>query len=987
MVYNISLYSEYSMFDSLISIDALVTFLKNENIDIVSITDCNNMYGSYKLYQKCQKANIKAVFALEFALKEEPSIKLLGYAVNHKGYLNLLNLATIAKHQPLFLQDLKQYSSDLIVVIKSRSIDYLKKYRLMEELNNTFDEIFIGISKEQIKFMPMIVELNRLNLRCVAVNDIRYLNDDDKKAFITLKAMEKNTTIKNINSDFDYHYLRKDELEEIYHDYPELLKNTNYIFNKANVSLTKNTNIIPKYNGEFDSNKYLESIAVKGLNKRLGNVPNIYYERLNKELKVIEKLNYADYFLIVWDYVKYAKRCGILVGPGRGSAASSLVSYSLGITNVDPIKYQLLFERFLNEERITMPDIDIDFPDDRRDEIIKYVQQKYGELRVSHISTFSTFGLKSTIKDVSKVLGLTKIKEEELLKAINDTKEETIAEFLALDKIKNLCNDYQDIKNAVDIISKICELPRALSTHAAGIIIASSDLTNFTPLDLANDGIYQTQYDAYDLESIGLLKMDFLSLRNLNIIDRMVKLIRSVDEKFNLPIEFNDSKTFNVLSKALTYGIFQFESDGMKKMLLKMGIDSFEDLAQAMALNRPGPLSMMDLYVERKKGLKPIEYIDSSLANILKPTRGIILFQEQIILILCKYANYSLGEADVVRRAISKKQRDVMENERERFVTSAIKAGNKKEIAEEIFNYIEKFADYGFPRAHSISYSMIAYYMAYIKANYPKAFYAVMMDDLIGSSSFDAVIKELKQFNIKLLNPNINLSSNNYLPTTNGLLMPLSQIKGVGKAYGKMIIEEREKGEFQSFMDFINRLGKIIPVIVIENLVFSSAFDDFNISKKAMIENITKLIERSKYSFVAGISKIEFDSEEYGYGYLLNKEKEVINVNIKYDYFLQYQKLYQKKIVTEIKNINNKQTNLKILCKILKISTITTKNKELMAFMNVADATGEMSVVVFPRQYELIKNLKTDMVLIIEGVLRIKDNGEKELIMDNYRQV
>ena len=992
MAYNISIYSEYSMFNSLISIDKLVNHLVSENIKAVAVTD-QNMFGTYKLYQKCLKSNIKTVFGLEVLLSDVSDLSLLLYAKNNNGYKNLMNIETIKNQRKAFdgsclsFSDIFNYLDDLIVVIKLVKVDVLKNGAFILELKQRCPITFIGISKEQILEIKKIDELNVHQLAYVACNEIRYFNDKDKKALRVLKALQKNSSLKNINDNFDYHFLSEEELKMIYHGYPHILNSTDYIINNCHVTLSKNQDIIPRFSSEFDSKTYLESLAYKGLQKRFAVVEPRYVDRLKQELKVIEKLNYADYFLIVFDYVRYAKKNHILVGPGRGSAASSLVSYALGITDVDPIKYQLLFERFLNEERVSMPDIDIDFPDDKRDVVIKYVQDKYGELRVAHISTFATFGLKSTIKDVSELLGLSKVKEGELLKVLNELKEEEITAFLANEGLNKLTIDYSDIKEAVEIISHICELPRALSTHAAGIVMASNDLTNFTPLDICNDGIYQTEYDAYDLEAIGLLKMDFLSLRNLNIINRMVSLIQTVDEKFSLPNEFNDELTFKILRNALTYGVFQFESEGMKKMLQKINVSSFEDLAQAMALNRPGPLSMIDVYADRKVNNVPITYVDESLAKILKPTYGIILFQEQIILILREYAGYSLGEADIVRRAISKKQRSVMEQEEAKFISASIKKGHSEKDAKEIFSYIDKFADYGFPRAHSVSYSMIAYDMAYLKANYPKAFYAVMMDDLIGTASYGAVLKELKYFNIKIASPNINESTDHFIPNQNGLLMPLSQIKGIGRAYTEIILEERRKGFFKSFNDFIERLGQKIPSDLIENLIYASCFDEFKLTKKAMIDNLDKLLVRSKYSFVTNVSEIIYDREEYGYGYLLNKEKEVISINLKYDYFVQYQKLYDNKVVVEIKNINSEMKRLRVLVKIVKISTITTKNKELMAFLSVSDATGEMSVVVFPKQYDLIKDLKADMVLILEGSLRIKDNGEKELVLDSYRQV
>ena len=986
MAYNLLVHSEYSMYKSLIAIDKLINYAKEHNLKALAIAD-DSMYATYKFYQACINNNIKPIIGVNVRLDEFKNVELVIFAKTTEGYINLLSLISVYRvNGKITHNDLLKFAKDNICLLLLDNIDQLRRVTEINFLRTTFNELYLGVTKEQINDLDLIKQKNIYNLKLVALNHINYFEKDDVKAYLTLDALKNKINHKRFNFDCDYHFLSSSELENIYQKDPMLLENTQNIAEQINLTIPKNERIIPRFSDE-DSNALLERLAIHGLNKRPINKTAlaIYEKRLDKELQIIKKLNFADYFLIVRDYVLYAKKQGILVGPGRGSAASSLVSYLLGITDVDPIKYNLLFERFLNLERLSMPDIDVDFPDDKRDLVIKYVQERYGMLRVSHIATFSTFGLKNTIKEVANVFELSKIKENEILKCLKEIKDENLDEFIQSEKTQALMNDYPDCKNVIEISAKIANLPKNVSTHAAGIIIASDDLIKFSPIEKGPaDGLFQTAYEASDLENLGLLKMDFLSLRNLNIIDKMLKMIKNEDPNFKKPTTFDDPKTLNLLTNGNTNGIFQFESESMKKMLKKIRVNSFEDLCQAMALNRPGPLSEIDTYASRKLGKMPINYLHPSLEEILKPTYGIILFQEQIILIACKFAGYSLGEADILRRAISKKKKDVMLSERTKFVDASVHNGYDANIASQIFDYIEKFADYGFVRAHSVSYSMIAYLMAYLKANYPKCFYSVILDDAEGTVAEEVMIKEMKEIGLNVLPPNINYSTLVFEISKNSLILPLNHIKGVSKNLAQTIIDERNKGEFSSYADFIKRLGKIIPQNIMENMIFSSALDGFKISKKSMIENYQKILERSKYAFVKNVSEISYDLEEYGYGYLLNKEKEVLNVNIKYNYFVQYQKLYDQKIVTKINAINSEY--VKILAKINKIKTITTKTKELMAFMEVSDDSGKIEVIVFPSMYDAIKDLKSDMVVLIEGKIALKE-GVKQLTMNSVKQV
>ena len=434
------------------------------------------------------------------------------------------------------------------------------------------------------------------------------------------------------------------------------------------MEIKNNGFILPKYDENIDAVSYLKALCYKGLQKRLNNVSDVYLQRLEKELKIIEQMGFADYFLVVWDYVKYAKKNDILVGPGRGSAPASLVSYSLGITEIDPIKYNLLFERFLNPERISMPDIDIDFPDNKRDEVIRYVGSRYGKMSVAHIATFGTFASKSAIRDVAKALELSDVRLEEILKHLKDSKKSLLEIYREDESLQALANNYEDIKKVIETAIQISGLPRNVSTHAAGIIITKNELTNYTPLDLGLNDIYQTQYEASDLEELGLLKMDFLGLRNLTIIKNCIDGIKKDYPDFKLPSAFDDKATLALITNGDTTGVFQLESEGMKQTLRQLKVDSFNDICSALALYRPGPMDMIPTFINRKLGIEKVSYVHKDLENILKPTNGIIVYQEQIIMIACQFAGYSLGEADILRRAVSKKKKDVLEKEKNKFV-------------------------------------------------------------------------------------------------------------------------------------------------------------------------------------------------------------------------------------------------------------------------------------------------------------------------------
>jgi DNA polymerase-3 subunit alpha len=592
-------------------------------------------------------------------------------------------------------------------------------------------------------------------------------------------------------------------MELLFKQYPELLENTNLISKKCNVEIEFGTFQLPKYDENIDANLYLYELAMAGLKKRLLNIPNanlnIYIPRLKKEYNTIVKMGFADYFLIVWDYIKYAKKNNIYVGPGRGSAGASLIAYCLGITDVDPIKYNLLFERFLNEERVTMPDIDIDFPDDERDKVIEYVGNRYGNGKVAHICTFGTFQVKLAINDTARVYKTPDSHLKQIMKHLNvqlnnvKTYQPLLQDLIDNSKdLQQLIDEYDDIAQVLSVAAKIQGLPRNISTHAAGIIITKNNLVNYTALDKGLNNIYQTQFEASDLESLGLLKMDFLGLKNLTNISKTIDLIHQDNPNFVMPKEENDHAVYKMLANKDVVGVFQLESSGMSNVIQNLRTSNLNDIISALALYRPGPMEIIPTFIKRKFKEEIVTYPHNDLKEILEETYGTIVYQEQIMQIAVKFAGYTLGRADILRRAVSKKKKEVLEEERKSFVASSINNGYSKEVAENIYDYIVKFADYGFNKAHSVAYAKLAYQTAYLKCHYPTYYMSTLMTSFLGSSNdISNYYKEALRKNIPVYSPNINQSMQYFTSTNGGIMFPLTAVKGLGEVKARDLIAER----------------------------------------------------------------------------------------------------------------------------------------------------------------------------------------------------
>ena len=1003
--------SEYSMLQSTCSIEKLVSYAKEYGYKSLAVTDEGVMHGTIKFYNACKKAGIKPVIGLKVPYNLNGVISnILLYAMDISGYRNLMRISSRYKtsNSPIDLEDLRKCSlgvlavtpgNDSIIYNYLRSNNQIKIKEHLSLLNSVFNNLYVGISLSTINDRNNLdnyyQNLNNIGAKMVAIQPVYYLTPDDLDAYIVLRSISNNGNLVNITESEANSYLYlSSEIEYLFNKYPELINNSKVISDKCDVEIEFGKFQLPKYSDEIDADKYLYELSILGLKKRLKQLPNvntnIYIERLKKEYETIVKMGFADYFLIVWDYVKYAKKNNIYVGPGRGSAGASLIAYCLGITDVDPIKYNLLFERYLNEERVTMPDIDIDFPDDERDKVIEYVGKRYGASRVAHIGTFGTFQVKLAINDTARVYKTKDTHLKQILKILNAELENYKIHQPSLydiieksDQLKQLMDEYEEINKVLNVACKLQGLPRNVSTHAAGIIITKYPLVNYTALDNGLDGIYQTQFEASDLESLGLLKMDFLGLKNLTNISKTIELIKLDNPEFSLPKDENDKEVFKMLASGDVVGVFQLESAGMSKVIKELNTSSLDDIISALALYRPGPMDIIPTFIKRKFGKESVTYPHEDLHLILKDTYGTIVYQEQIMQIAVKFAGYSLGRADILRRAVSKKKKEVLEQERISFVNSSINKGYDRSVAEEIYDYIVKFADYGFNKAHSVAYAKLSYQTAYLKCHYPTYYMSTLMSTFIGSNNdIVSYYKEALRKNIGVIGPSINESLNYFASVDNKILFPLTIIKGLGEVKAKEIMEERLKGKFESFKDFLIRTKDIIPFSLINNIIYSGALDSFKLTKKAMIESAKLHIDLVDYEDIPGMKGVTYTDEEYPYGILLEKEKEVLGLNIKYNFFKQYAHIYQTKHLAYIKDAKENM-QIRTLGILSNIREIKTKKDELMAFALIEDNMNEIELTIFPRVYNRYPNLTIGSIVIITGVVTKRNN--LQIVVDDIQ--
>lgn len=1004
--------TEYSILQSACKIKPLIEKLKEQQLHSCAIVDEGTMYGTIKFYQECNKNNIKPVIGLKVKYHyNDKTNNLVLLAINNFGYQNLMKISSrlqltnnnidfeYLQKTTMGLTAILPYEESLVQKYLERN-DAKNAIQTLELLKEIYSDFYIGLGIKSITNSNFIDNyfklLKNYNYQFVALPKVSFINESDYDAYTTLKAIKNNGVfVEGIENDKNNYLHDVKSVETIYYNHYDMLENTSKIANMCNVQIEFGKYQLPLYESGLDSFAYLKELCSIGLEKRMQNFEysydkRKYYDRLNYELNVINEMGFSDYFLIVYDYVKYAKKNNIFVGPGRGSAPASLVAYSLGITEIDPLYYNLLFERFLNKERLSMPDIDIDFPDDRRDEVIRYVGKKYGKNRVAHILTFGTFKIRQAINDCARVFKLNDVKTKEIykhLQAVNTYKVydnpslKTLIE--ASSDLQLLMNNYEDINKVLTIACKIQDIPRNISTHAAGIVITKFDLVNYTPLDEGLDEIYQTQYEAKDLEALGLLKMDFLGLKNLTNIAKTIELIRKDIPDFTLPKNENDYDTYKMMREGDLTGVFQLESAGMRKVIMKLKTSTFDDITHALALYRPGPMDIIPSFIRRKFNEEKVEYPHKDLEPILKETYGMIVYQDQIMLIACKFAGYTLGRADILRRAVSKKKKEVLEQERINFVESSVNRGYSSDTANMIYDYIVKFADYGFNKAHSVAYAKIAYLTAYLKCHYFAYYMSTLMTSFMGSSSeMLEYTKEATKKNVEVLNPNIKLSTDEFEVINGKIYFPLSIIKGLGEIKTKQCIEERTKAKFKGYEDFVERTKDFLAISLLENIIYSGALDDFGLTKKAMIENLKSIIDRSNYGFIKDMIKTDYTDEEFSYGILQEKELEVIGINIKYNFYQQFASFYSKYNLVKIANLSeNKEA--RTIGTVKRVRETKTKNNETMAFVEITDDTSNIEIVLFPMIYQQIGKLQNGMILMISG--KTQKRMTLQIIVDRFK--
>lgn len=955
--------TNYSLLTSLIDIEKLILKCKSMNLNAVAICD-DNMYGVMEFYKCALKNGIKPIIGLDITIDEK---NILLYAKNYNGYQNLCYISSNDKTYDI----LKENSNDLILIVPYESID------IYDKLSKTFEDIYVSYKT--------IEERNNIkDKKCVFANVIRCLDKEDKEYLKYLYMIKDG---KKISDKEEYIFDDNDYLLENSLDYINKADLINYkiIYEMCTLEIEKKDDLLPKYNygTDFDEFKYLTELCKKGLLKRFNNkVPMKYADRLMYELDVINKMGFCNYFLVVWDFIKYSKQNNILVGPGRGSAAGSLVSYSLGITDIDPIKYNLFFERFLNPERVTMPDIDVDFDASKRDFVIDYVISKYGNKNVAQIITFSTLKSKQVIRDVSRIFDIDTKIVDSFVKLIDSNLS------LSDNKKNNLISSElsKDIllSRVYDVAMHLEGLKRQTSIHAAGVIISSKNLDRYIPITKISDNEYITGYTMNYLEELGLLKMDFLAIDNLTLISELLDEIKEVD--FN-KIPLDDKLTIDLFKRINTDGIFQFESSGMKNVLRKFNVSSFDDLVAAIALFRPGPMENIDSYVRRKEGKEKIEYIHESLKPILESTYGIIIYQEQIMQIANVMAGYSLGEADILRRAMGKKSHEIMLNEKEKFISRSINNGYTKEVSTKVFDLIYKFADFGFNKSHSVGYATVAFKMAYLKAHYPNYFMSHLLNMVIGNDiKTKQYINECKFQNINVLTPCINDSESKYKTEGNSIRFSLEAIYNVGHLACMQIINERKNGKYKDFFDFVKRCyGKSINKRVLESLIYSGSFDSFGYNHKTLINNIeiainyAELVKDLDESLI-NVPEMEITSE-YDNSELIKQEYEV------FGFYLSYHPVQSKRKnninSTLLKNYFNKIIDIYLL--IDNIRVIKTKKGDKMAFITSSDEYGEVDMVMFPKIYERFYNLSRGEVVLVTAKVEKRIN-EYQLIVNNIER-
>lgn len=1070
---HLHVHSEYSLLDGSARIDDLVKRTKELGMNSIALTDHGSMYGVIQFYKACEKYGIKPIIGSEIYITNQSRFEkttanrkyyhLVLLAKNNVGYQNLMKLVsegftTGYYYRPrIDYEVLKEYSEGLIstsaciggeiqTLILEGNYEAAKEkalfYESIFEKGNFFLELQDHGMPEQKIINEGLLKLNQeTGIPLIAANDSHYLNKEDYMAHDVLLCVQTGKTINDEDRmkfpGQEFYLKSPDEMAELFSYAPEAIENTQKIADMCDVNIEFHNLKLPHFDAPegIGNEEYLRYLIIEGLKDRYGEITEDIEKRFLYEFNTIVEMGYVDYFLIVWDFVRFAKEKEIPVGPGRGSAAGSIVSYALHITDIDPLRFGLLFERFLNPERVSMPDIDIDFCYERREEVIDYVIEKYGEDKVAQIVTFGTMAARGAIRDVGRALDIPYGKCDTIAKLVPNELNMTLDRALEISKelYKYYTEDYE-VKRLIDIALAVEGLPRHTSTHAAGVLITGSSVTDYVPLT-RNDEIIATQFNMIELEELGLLKMDFLGLRTLTVIKDAVDSVRR-NRGIELDmdkIDLEDSEVLELFKYANTLGIFQFESAGMRRFLKELKADVFEDLVAANSLFRPGPMNQIPQFVLYKHEPSQVKYLHPKLQKILEPTYGCIVYQEQVMQIVREIGGYSFGQADLVRRAMSKKKMAVMEQERQKFIygdvdsegnvilNGAIRNGVDERSANKIFDLMIDFANYAFNKSHSVAYAVVAFQTAYLKKYYPVEYMAALISSIVSDTKqVSLYIEECKRLNIEVLRPDVNKSYKKFTVEGDNIRFGLLGIKGIGSnAINTIVKVRKDGGEFTSLKDFIVRVGAEDSTSVnkrtIEGLIRSGAMDDIIPSRSkamAVYEGILSSNQmEQKRNVVGQFDLFGFSEEEESYDIeypnvpeftkseLLEMEKESTGVYITGHPLEEYEDLINKinvYSIGEIMDSSNEEGHtefhdgkfIKLAGMIISVKKMITKTKNLMAFVTIEDLVGSIECIVFPKVYDRFSSLLEEgKVVTVFGKLSVSDAEATKLLVERIGDI
>ena len=1054
---HLHVHTEYSLLDGACRIPALVARAKELGQQSLAITDHGVMYGVIDFYKECKKQGIRPVIGCEVYVAprtrfdkvhriDTSPYHLVLLCKNAAGYQNLIAMVSKASIEGFYskprvdLELLRTYHEGLICLsaclagqiprrLLERDYDAAKEtallYRDIFGPENYYLEVQDHGILEQKQILPDLYRLSEeTGIPLVATNDVHYIRQEDHRAQSILVCIQTNHTV-NDKSDMEFQtqefYLKsRAEMEALFADHPEALDNTVKIAEQCQLDFTFGVTKLPFYKAPTDEDNvtYFKRMCYEGMVRHYGEHPQKQIrDRLEYELGVIIQMGYVDYYLIVYDFIHYAKTHDIPVGPGRGSGAGSLCAYCIGITGIDPIRYNLLFERFLNPERVSMPDFDIDFCYEKRQQVIDYVVAKYGADHVAQIITFGTMAARGAIRDVGRAMAVPYAQVDAVAKLVPNELHMTLDKALTASKdLKQQYDTDSTIHELIDMARKLEGMPRHASTHAAGVVITRDPVDTYVPVQKNEEAIL-TQFPMTTLEELGLLKMDFLGLRTLTVISDAEKMIRRYQPDFSISqIPPDDEKVFQMLSAGLTEGVFQFESGGMRNVLVGLRPESIEDLIAVISLYRPGPMDSIPKYIENRHHPEKVTYKHPKLASILDVTYGCIVYQEQVMQICRELAGFSYGRADLVRRAMSKKKADVMQQERQNFIyglydedgTCQVKGcvhnGVSEEIASDIFNEMSSFASYAFNKSHAAAYAVVAYQTAYLKCHYPKEFMAALLTSVLDSTSkVTSYIDECARLKIPVLPPDIAQSGMGFTVSDEGIRFGLLAIKNLGRSVIADVIREREAAPFQNFNDFCERMhGRDLNRRAMESLIKCGAFDRMNPNRRQLLagyEAISSSMDAVKqknldgqlgfFDTMAGTAREEYvfpDVEDFPFMERLNLEKEVTGMYLSGHPLGEYADLIPRLGTAKISHValeeyDNKQVD--ILCIVSARQSKATRSGDTMAFLTVEDTTGAMEVLVFPKILQRYGQLLTvGSVVVLSGRISVREEEDAKLLCE-----